>query len=373
MCVFQCHIERQFGDGTMAKGYINRKKIKEILGQLTFKMIKRLFTTTSFDFMLRTKIESRSTQRKISSAIPSLMEVEEYSDLGRNNANEYRNSNAIFITGRFRSGSTLIWNLFRSFKGFTAYYEPLLHESPINRGEGRGYTVDPTHIGVKSYHDEFSRIQGLDKLHSPDWAFKNLYMDDSFFEPKLMEYINTLIMHSQARPVLQFNRADFRLEWLRANYPKAKIVHIFRHPREQWISMIKNDEYIDRDFSWNLRDIRHPFPNTFYLRDWWYDLRDKMSFLDIDLLEHPYQVHYLIWRVSYAFGKHFSDTSICYERLLENFEATIRSLFFALEIEGEVDCNLSSFPIVAKREMRWKEYADEIWYKRLEKNCEKIT
>src|SRR5207248_10819426 len=30
----------------------------------------------------------------------------------------------ILVTGRFRSGSTLLWNLFRHMKGFTAYYEP---------------------------------------------------------------------------------------------------------------------------------------------------------------------------------------------------------------------------------------------------------
>ena len=32
---------------------------------------------------------------------------------------------AIFITGRFRSGSTLLWNLFRNTLGVTSYYEPL--------------------------------------------------------------------------------------------------------------------------------------------------------------------------------------------------------------------------------------------------------
>ncbi|MGH9959423.1 MAG: hypothetical protein ACREBC_20240 [Pyrinomonadaceae bacterium] len=31
----------------------------------------------------------------------------------------------IFITGRFRSGSTLLWNLFRNVEAVTAYYETI--------------------------------------------------------------------------------------------------------------------------------------------------------------------------------------------------------------------------------------------------------
>jgi hypothetical protein len=31
----------------------------------------------------------------------------------------------VFVTGRFRSGSTLMWSLFRNVPGCTAFYEPL--------------------------------------------------------------------------------------------------------------------------------------------------------------------------------------------------------------------------------------------------------
>jgi hypothetical protein len=33
--------------------------------------------------------------------------------------------NAVFVTARFRTGSTLLWNIFRHVPGVTAYYEPL--------------------------------------------------------------------------------------------------------------------------------------------------------------------------------------------------------------------------------------------------------
>src|SRR5262245_10101110 len=53
--------------------------------------------------------------------------VPPYQGLGKNQleAKLSRWSNPIFITARFRSGSTLIWNLFRHLSGVTAYYEPL--------------------------------------------------------------------------------------------------------------------------------------------------------------------------------------------------------------------------------------------------------
>src|SRR5437868_4059285 len=38
---------------------------------------------------------------------------------------DHASSDPIFITGRFRSGSTLLWNIFRHTPGCTSYYEPL--------------------------------------------------------------------------------------------------------------------------------------------------------------------------------------------------------------------------------------------------------
>ena len=35
-----------------------------------------------------------------------------------------RYDDMVLVTGRFRSGSTLLWNLFRHCDGVTAYYEP---------------------------------------------------------------------------------------------------------------------------------------------------------------------------------------------------------------------------------------------------------
>jgi hypothetical protein len=38
--------------------------------------------------------------------------------------------------------------------------------------------------------------------------------------------------------VLQFNEIDLRLPWFRAHFPTARILHLYRHPREQWCSSL---------------------------------------------------------------------------------------------------------------------------------------
>ena len=37
--------------------------------------------------------------------------------------------------------------------------------------------------------------------------------------------------------MLQFNRADLRVAWLRQQFPQAKLIHLYRHPRDQWLSV----------------------------------------------------------------------------------------------------------------------------------------
>jgi len=63
----------------------------------------------------------------------------------------------VFITARFRSGSTLLWNLFRHMPGITAYYEPL-HPTLQLPSAARVPVGDPTHYGVDNYWSEYERI-----------------------------------------------------------------------------------------------------------------------------------------------------------------------------------------------------------------------
>ena len=63
-------------------------------------------------------------------------------------------------TERFRSGSTLLWNIFRNRKGKTAYYEPF-NERRWFDPEARSSRVDATHRGVSDYWREYDGLGEL--------------------------------------------------------------------------------------------------------------------------------------------------------------------------------------------------------------------
>ncbi len=145
----------------------------------------------------------------------------------------------IFVTARFRSGSTMLWNLLRHVPGLTTYYEPLhpfLQLAPAERPKSE----DPTHVGVSEYWSEYDRIEGLASYYTEPWHNQDLYLDASHWKPRLARYLRLLIDTAPGRAVLQMNRADFRLAWLRQMFPEATVVHLYRHPRDQWLSALRD-------------------------------------------------------------------------------------------------------------------------------------
>lgn len=271
---------------------------------------------------------------------------------------------AVFITARFRSGSTFLWQLFRAIKGITAYYEPLNERRWFLHPE-RSPPSDPTHRGIDSYGLEYAGMADLDALFDPNWGYRELYMDERSHDRRLFRYIDALIRRAEGRPVLQFNRVDLRLPWLRACFPSATIVHLYRHPREQWMSM-QMRKRIPLDCT--IEDFRRY--DSFYSLVWARDLRVIFPFLETDPNLSPYALHYYLWRLSFAFGKAYSHLSLSYEDLTAEFESTFGGLLASLEIEGADLASLSRMnrgPVAA----RWPDYADEGWFSAIEAECER--
>ena len=46
------------------------------------------------------------------------------------------------------------------------------------------------------------------------------------------------VLRANGRAVLQF-KIDFRLDWFKTHFPMATIVHLYRQPRNQWLSFLK--------------------------------------------------------------------------------------------------------------------------------------
>ena len=289
-----------------------------------------------------------------------------YSDLGRagSTASDSRRR-PIFITARFRSGSTLLWNVFRHVNGCTSFYEPL-NERRWFDANGRGTQTDQTHLKVNNYWSEYDGLEELGRWYREDWIRRRLYMDAKSWDPDLSAYIRTLVERAPHRAVLQFNRVDFRLPWLRHAFPDAIILHLYRHPRDQWCSSL-----VDAAACPPSCDIQSfGAHDHFYLLSWANDLKHRFPFLDPAAAVHPYRLFYFIWKLSYIFGAAYANHSLAFEALTANPELELRRLFDVAGIDPGDLRPLSA--LVTAPPSRWIRYASDDWFRGHERACETV-
>lgn len=289
-----------------------------------------------------------------------------YDDLGTRDltSKPAQRSDVIIITGRFRSGSTLLWNLFRNIEGVTSYYEPFNERRWFDSGT-RGDRIDPTHIHADEYWREYAGLEVLGEYYCEEWIERHLYMDASFWAPKMKRYVELMIEKAPGRPVLQFNRIDLRLPWFRQNFPHALVLHLYRHPRDQWCSALMDSACFSKN---NTMDEFAPH-DKFYLRMWARDLKYHFPFLDETLNSHPYQLFYYIWKISYLFGRAFAHHSIAFEDILNDSGEQLKRLLKICRVERY---NIDKLKSLIEKPMlgKWKSYADETWFRDHESVCE---
>ena len=276
-------------------------------------------------------------------------------------------SDPIFITARFRSGSTFLWNLFRNMEGYTSYYEPF-NERRWFDPTARGERLDATHKNVsENYWQEYTGLEELGNYFNAAWHDRQLYMDAESWNPHMQRYVELLIEKAHGRPVLQFNRIDLRLPWFRRTFPNAKILHLYRHPRDQWCSALMDLKCFPKEG----RMFDFAPHDKFYLRVWASDLKYHFPFLDEREIAHPYQMFYFIWKLSYLFGLRYAHHSVAYEHLVQNPQAELARLFPAVGVDAYDFDKLNA--LVAKPDFgKWTKYADNDWFCRHESQCETV-
>ena len=111
----------------------------------------------------------------------------------------------------------------------------------------------------------------------------------------------------------------------------------------------------------------------FYMLGWCADLAHHFPFLDEGRAEHPYQLFYYLWKLSYLFGRKYADHSLSMEALVAEPEAQLRALFRAVDVDPAGQDMAKLKALVARPELgKWKQYAGEDWFKKHETACEEV-
>jgi hypothetical protein len=339
--------------------------LREPTRKRVFAILEQAFATDDGRAILATALDGQLRPPEAAAEIPlDVVGAVPYPGLGTAVEAPPRTAPPIFITARFRSGSTLLWNLFRQVDGCTAYYEPL-NERRWFDPQSRGSRIDQTHIGVSDYWREYEGLERLTAVFRDQWIDRNLYMDRTSDDPNLRTYVQALIDAAPHQAVLQFNRVDFRLDWLRRNFPGSRLLHLYRHPRDQWCSSLVDITKYPATATMEMFDEH----DHFYLLAWARDLRYLFPFLDRARATHAYQLFYLIWKLSYAFGRHYADASFCFEQLVAERETELRRLMQAAAVTAFDADKLQS--IIVGQKPKWQRYADDEWFSAHESHCER--
>ena len=236
----------------------------------------------------------------------------------------------VFISGEFGSGTTLLFTLFRKTSDFHCLYEPLRQRLPYDL-----FWPTPVyehHFFVDDYLTEYKGFRDLIKLFRTEWATSRLHLEPEDAADDLHRYLSYLIGMSFVRApnvALKDNLLTFRLGWLRARFPDARILHVYRDPERQWNSLVRRSQrYVGRE------DIGQEKPDYggFSLAAMCEDLAPSYPELEVNNFHSGYERFLKLMELSRKQHERHAHVSVDYDELRSDFDAACERMSAGLGV-----------------------------------------
>ena len=200
----------------------------------------------------------------------------------------------------------MFWSMFRTASDrYSAYCEPF-HEHLVSMVDDKDLVpMDPTHTGIEDVFAEYRSLdrKALGQVWRPWFGRERFLLGRDDEAADMEEYLRFLIDSTPRRAVLKFTRATFRVEWLRAKFPGATIVHLVRRPRDIWTSMWGRDRGPDGE----------PFGSFIQYT------RLIAEDIGLDLPGYPYRTFYALMMLGDEMGEKAMNDRWAYEEAVRDF------------------------------------------------------
>jgi hypothetical protein len=229
-------------------------------------------------------------------------------------------SELVVVSGDFSSGTTVLFTVFRQTGDYYCLYEPL-HEKLL---EYLVYPLRPDehHDFVEPYFREYRGFRAMRDLFRPEWGVSKLYLDPSDPAPDFYRYWSYLLGSAYARSdrvMLKENRIAFRLGWLKANFPRTRVIHVYRDKQKQWNSIVRRgqEELGREDIGQDGVDFA-----GFNVAGWCEVLKDRYPELAAERSSSGFERFSKLWDVCHAEQQRHADISVDHRELIDDFVGT---------------------------------------------------